>query len=97
MAVLSDADRVRVWRGLMRYWSAADTRETLQGILKADLRDAVNATDDWIDTNAAAFNTSLPLVVRTNLTAGQKLLLFCAVAAMRSAPALAIRIVGEID
>ena len=95
MAVLSDADRERVWRGLMRYWSQA--RETIVVLTKADLRAAINATDTWIDDNAASFNSALPTAARTNLTSAQKTLLFCVVACMRVSPALARRVLGEVD
>ena len=95
MAVLSETDRQRAYRGLMRYWSSQ--QETVAGILKPDLRAAVNATDDWIDQNSAAFNTALPIPARTNLTATQKTLLFCAVALMRMSPTFARRVFGEVD
>jgi len=86
MAVLSTTDRARIWRGLMRYWS--NLREVC-GVSKADLLAAVDATDVWIDNNAASFNSALPVAARTNLTAGQKTLLFVAVALMRVSPGLA--------
>jgi hypothetical protein len=66
MAVLSDADRVAVWIQYMRQRFAAT------GLTKAELRAAVDAADAWADTNAAAYNTALPLAARTNLTAKQK-------------------------
>lgn len=81
MAVLADSDRLRIWCGIMRLISARG--EGLPGVLKADLRAAVNATDAWIDANQAAYNTALPSAFRTNATLLQKTLLFCAVAAMR--------------
>lgn len=78
MAALPDLDRVRVWAHFMRHPGA-----TL-GLSKADLRAAVDATDDWIDTNAATFNLALPLSARTALSASQKTLLFCMVAMRRA-------------
>lgn len=96
MAILSAADRTRIWRGLMRYWSG--TREPIAVITKADLQAAVDATDGWIDTNAAAYNLALPLAARTNLSATQKTLLFCAVSLARTGDlSLLRRIVGEVD
>lgn len=58
------------------------TTETI-GITKSELLDAVNATDDWIEANALVFNSALPLLARTSLSAKQKALLFMAVAAKR--------------
>ena len=93
MAVLSDTDRVRIWRGLMRYWS-----RTAEGcaITKADLRAAVDSVDSWIDNNAAAFNAALPAAARTGLTTEQKGMLLATAALMRRSPELAARI-AEID
>lgn len=95
MPALSEADRLRVWRGLMRY--ASDNGLVIDGMLKSDLRAAVDATDDWIDANAAAFNSSLPAAAQTNLTAAQKTIMFCAIAAMRVGPEWARRLLGEVD
>jgi hypothetical protein len=45
---------------------------------------AINATDAWIDANAAAFNTALPQPFRGAATADQKTLLLCWVAMRRA-------------
>jgi hypothetical protein len=45
------------------------------GITKADLRAAINAADDWANTNTTSYNTALPLPARTSLTTAQKALL----------------------
>ena len=74
MAVLIEIDRVLIWAGLMRQ------DEEFSGMLKADLRAAVDATDDWINTNQASYNAALPLPSRTSLTARQKNMVFGAVA-----------------
>ncbi len=84
MAVLSTADRQRVWRGLMRYWSRAG--ETVAET-KAALQVLVNETDGWIDDNQASFSSAL---TANSLTAAQKTLLFCAVALMRVDPGVAL-------
>ena len=39
---------------------------------KVDVRAAIDAADDWADTNAVAFNLALPVVARNNLTATEK-------------------------
>ena len=70
MAVLPDADRFEIWAQFMRDLSAAGS--VLSGITKTDLRAAVNAADDWVSTNAAAYNAALPAAFRTNASAAQK-------------------------
>ena len=93
MAVLSDTDRARIWRGLMRYWS-----RTAEGcaITKADLRAAIDSVDSWIDANAAALNSALPAAARTGLTIEQKGMLLATAALMRRSPDLVARLT-EID
>lgn len=95
MATLSEADRLRVWRGLMRYASSQGME--LDGMVKSDLKDAVDATDDWIDANQSSFNTALPSAAQTNLTLAQKTLMFCVVAVMRVDPEFVRRLLGVID
>jgi len=82
MAVLSDADRQVATRAFVRqvFVQMANTA-TLD---HTDLKAAVDATDSWIDTNAAAYNLTLPTAARTTLTATQKTLLFCYVALRRA-------------
>lgn len=74
---LDATNRLRVWAHCMRLsnWT---------GITKPDLQAAVNATDQWIDDNQAAFNTALPQPARGQLNLAQKTLLFCFVAMRRA-------------
>lgn len=95
MAQLSDTDRARVWRGLMRWWS--NLREALAALTKQQLRDAVNATDTWIDDNQASYNAALPEPARNALTTSQKTLLFCAVALARVSISMLRQIFGEVN
>lgn len=81
MAVLPDAERAACHATLMRLLS---DRATSCSLTKAQLRAAVDATDDWIDQNAAAYNTALPVAARNALTATQKLWLFLYVARRRA-------------
>lgn len=53
-------------------------------ITKTDLAAAVNATDDWIDTNQASFNQALPQPARNQLSLSQKTFVFCFVAMRRA-------------
>lgn len=39
---------------------------------KQDIRAAVNAIDDWVETNMVSFNNALPGPARSDLTAKQK-------------------------
>lgn len=91
MATLDEADRQRVWRGAMRYlpfgWSG----------LKADLRAAVDATDNWIDGNQASYNSALPQPFRGAASDVQKTILFCAVALARVGIGALRRMFGEVD
>lgn len=70
MAVLPDNDRAETHQAYMSHIS--QKREGLAVLTKTMLRAAINAVDDWVDANAASFNTNLPVTARTNLTAKQK-------------------------
>lgn len=83
MAVLNEANRVGVWAGFQR--GESRIRRTL-GLTKDEVRAAVDATDDWIDDNAASFNAALPQPARSALNAEQKLKLFLTVAQRRCEP-----------
>jgi hypothetical protein len=79
MAVLDATARTRTRNEWMRRQA-----ETLGGVTKADLLAAVDATDAWIDSNQAAYNTALPAAFKNNATLSQKTLLFCYVAMRRA-------------
>lgn len=72
MAVLSDAERIAVHAEVMRRLS--EQRDTVS-ITKADLRAAINALDDFFNSNATAINNAIPQPARNNLTVSQKALL----------------------
>lgn len=74
MAVLSDADRVAVWKKHMAN-ARRETGDVFGALDKADIRAAVDALDDFLDTNAAAINQAIPQPARAELTAPQKALL----------------------
>jgi hypothetical protein len=80
VAVLSDTDRVSVWASLMR--AVSDARESV-ALTKIELRAAIDATDDWVNTNAASFNSALPAAARSSLTARQKAWLLVAIITRR--------------
>lgn len=78
MAILTDQDRADVNADFQRTETGA-----FGAILKADLRAAVNAIDQWVSDNAAAFNTAIPQPARAKLTASQKARLLAAVVLKR--------------
>jgi len=80
VAVLDATNRLRTAAHLMR----GAILGGVAGCTKLDIRAAVNATDDWIDTNATAFNSALPVAFRTNASQAQKTILFCIVAMRRA-------------
>jgi len=66
MAVLSDQDRADVTQEFMAQALGPHT------ITKADIRAAVNALDDWYNTNAAAANQALPQPARSQISLSDK-------------------------
>lgn len=80
MAVLPTIARVSVWQALMHDLSVALEDS---GLTKAQLRAAVDAADDWVDANAAAYNAALPAAARTTLTGAQKARILAAVVSKR--------------
>jgi len=70
MPTMSGADRVGV--GGQFQINVSRRRDSLAGLLKADVQAAVAAVDDWVVANQASFNAALPLPARTSLTAAQK-------------------------
>lgn len=73
---LTSTERETVRHGVAVYLSRLRQSFALD---KLGLREAIDAIDDWIDANQAAFNNSLPAQAQTALTAQQKVMLFVAV------------------
>jgi len=69
MALLDELRRLDAWAAFQREESQS---RVPMGLLKADLRAAVDAVDEWVNDNAALFNAAIPLPARTSLTARQK-------------------------
>lgn len=76
---LDETGRFRAFAQAMRNWPGS-----LGGVTKAQLREAVNATDDWIEANQTSFNNALPVPFRTSASLVQKTFLFCYVAMRRA-------------
>ncbi len=68
MAIMTTGDRAECWADYMRNPDATD----VFGLTKPDLRAALDAVDQWVSDNTAAFNTALPQPARTALTPAQK-------------------------
>ena len=69
MAVLSDPNRAAAMALFVDELN--NMREPIATV-KADLRAAINAADQWVDDNAASYNSALPVAARNTLTAKQK-------------------------
>lgn len=74
MAVLSDADRELVRGTFCNQIRDYDIGQ-IAGLVKADVRAAVNALDQFLDDNATAINQAIPQPARGALTTKQKALL----------------------
>lgn len=84
MAVLQDQERFNAWADFMRQQAVImQLNEPVTGLLKTELRAAINAADSWIDSNAASYNTALPQPARSALNAQQKAALLMYVVARR--------------
>lgn len=70
MAVLTNNARRELWRSYMQEMSAQ--QQAVGPITKADLRAAVDALDDFLNTNASAINQAIPQPARSALTVPQK-------------------------
>ena len=96
MAVLPEVDRLRIWRGVQRHWSKTGLQ--IGAYTKADLKAAVDTTDDWIDANQGSFNAALPQPFRGEASLLEKTLVFCGVALARADGIALLRLVfGEVD
>ena len=69
MALLDNATRVAAWAEFMR--DESRERNTMS-LTKADLREALDAVDDWVEANSQSYNTALPQPARGALTSRQK-------------------------
>ena len=99
---LTESERLQVHRGMQRWFSRVNDPDVqamgdLENIIKDQLKAAIDATDDWIEANQAAFNLALPVAARSNLTSAQKTLLFCVVAARRVNVNLALALLGDVN
>ncbi len=69
MAALNEGDRQALWKQFMADFSG---RFEPVGLSKVEARAALDAADDWVDANAASFNSALPAAAQSGLNAAQK-------------------------
>lgn len=79
---LDATGRTRVWAHVMRAFPSSLL--PFPNVTKQQLKEAVDATDDWIDANSASYNAALPTAFRNAATLPQKTWLFCLVAMRRA-------------
>lgn len=73
MAVLSDSDRFETMGEVMRKQNITfSLASDITGLTKPELRAAINALDDYLNTNASAINLAIPQPARGTLTTAQK-------------------------
>lgn len=68
MAILSDSEREILWGLFMRQPEPGEN----MGLAKSDLRNAVNALDDWMNANETLINLAIPQPARSSLSSQQK-------------------------
>jgi hypothetical protein len=74
MAAMSNGERAAAAREFIRK-AFQDLGETAT-MDTAAIKAALDATDDWVDANAASYNSALPAAFKNTATAAQKNLLF---------------------
>ena len=74
MVILDNTDREGIWAEFMARQKDR-TAQDFGALVKADLRAAVDALDNWLDTNDATINAAIPQPARAELTKQQKALL----------------------
>jgi hypothetical protein len=80
MPVLSDDIRENIWSDFMQ-----TVPGTIGACTKADLRDAVNALDDWITNSAPTLDQGIPEPARSALDPHQKTKMFLLIVEKRYA------------
>lgn len=68
MATLIDEDRAAIWGVYMAQLSG---RREAMGLTKSELRDSIDAVDNWLDTADASIYQALPETAQEALTASQ--------------------------
>lgn len=74
--VLTNGQRRELWARFMSNLSAIPESIGDSTINKHELRDVVDAIDNWIDDNAMSFNNALPEPGKSQMSQKQKYCLF---------------------
>lgn len=82
MANMTTEQRAACLADMLREFSSERQNHTLT---KAQFQAAIDAADGWCNSNAASFNTALPVAARNALTSAQKARLLSFVALRRYA------------
>lgn len=72
MATLSDSERSKIWGHFMSEASCRGELINQGGMDKYALRDAIDAIDQHISNDKAAFNADIPQPARSGLSASHK-------------------------
>ena len=70
MAVLTDIDRFAEWAKFMS--NISSLQEKLGAVNKQDLRDAIDAADDWFEAHITSFYAAMPQPAKSELIDKQK-------------------------
>lgn len=84
MAVLPEVTRSHLHRRIMQRISALGSSTSAT---KSEWRQLIDAADDFVDSNASSYNTSIPAGVRAKFTSDQKALALALVCLSRSGEA----------
>lgn len=84
MAVLPEATRSRLHQWIMQRISALGSSTSAT---KSEWRQLIDAADDFVNSNASSYNTSIPAGVRAKFTSDQKALALALVCLSRSGEA----------
>ena len=77
---LTTEQRQELFAKFQRHQSSS---RTLMNVSKVDLKNAVDAIDDWMDDNATSFNNAIPIPARTTMSMKQKLRIFMSILKIR--------------
>lgn len=101
---LTIEERTKVWRGIMRLMSSYPSLFVWDGDLtKFDLYDpslnsgAIADADNWTEANQSSFVSSLDQAFRDGTSAEIKVLILCAIVAMRVSEDFARKILGGLE
>lgn len=81
MAVLADADRADIWAQIMRDFVALGIETDLT---KAEVRQLIDAADDWLETDRLRYNATIPPGIRSRASMPLKLYALSAAALRRA-------------